>query len=66
MPAILMTIVSALGSTLVSMLMKIIAGPALERLIIQGLEILVEKSESKADDKLLAVIKEALEKDGQK
>lgn len=66
MPAILGTILSALGSALMSILMKVIAGPALERLIIQGLEILVQQSESKADDKLLAVVKEALEKDEKK
>ncbi len=49
-------------STLVSMGMKLLAGPVIEKVVILGLEKLVEATDSKADDELLAVVKEALEK----
>lgn len=62
MPAILGTILSALGSTLMSMLMKLVAGPALEKLIIEALELLVESTESTADDRLLKVVKDGLKR----
>lgn len=62
MPAVILTIASGIGSALLNMVMKVIAGPALEKLILEALSILVERTDSKADDKLLAVVKEALEK----
>ena len=61
MPAVLGTLLSAVSSTLVSILMKVVAGPAMEKLIIEALELLVESTESKADDRLLKVVKDGLE-----
>ena len=56
------TILSAIGSTLVGMLMKIITGPALETLMLQGLEQLVKSTDSKVDDELFKTVKEAVQK----
>lgn len=60
MPAILMTIVSALGSTVVNIIMKVIAGPALEKLVVEGLKMLAAQTDSKADDKLVKIVEDAL------
>lgn len=59
-------ILSAVGSTLSGMLFKVLAGPALEALIIKGLELLAEKTDSKADDELVRIVKEALNNEEEK
>ena len=45
-----------------SMGMKLLAGPVIEKMVLLGLEKLVQATDSKADDELLEVVKEALSK----
>jgi hypothetical protein len=53
---------SIIITTLMSMGMKLMAGPVIEKIVLLGLEKLVQATDSKADDELFAVVKEALNK----
>lgn len=47
-------------TTLASMAMRMLAGPVIEKLVLLGLEKLVQATDSKADDELLEAVKTAL------
>jgi hypothetical protein len=53
---------SIIVSTLMSMGMKLLAGPVIEKIVLWGLEKLVAHTDSKNDDQLLVIVKEALSK----
>lgn len=65
MPALLktllMTILTAVGKTLMTMLTALMTEKFLKKAIIEGLERLSAKTKSDLDDKLLAAAKEAWE-----
>jgi len=58
---ILKAIVSSVGSILASWAMKALTGPALEKLMLQGMGMLVERTESKVDNQLFETVKKAIE-----
>lgn len=62
MPAILLTVLSTLGTTLLALLTSLVSETFLKKAIILGLEKLVSKTESDLDDQLLKAAKEAWEK----
>lgn len=59
MPAILLTMLSALGKVLLSMVTALFTEKFLKTAIIHGLEKLSKKTESDLDDQLLVAAKEA-------
>ena len=59
MPAILLTMLTALGKVLLSMVTALFTEKFLKTAIIHGLEKLVVRTQSNLDDQLLAAAKEA-------
>ena len=53
---------SILVTTLMSMGMRLLAGPVIEKVILIALEKAVSMTDSKVDDELFEVVKEALTK----
>ena len=51
---------SILATTLMGMISKIVTKAVIEQLVVLGLEKLVASTKSKADDRLLQIVKEGL------